>query len=461
MSESCINEIADTPYCYGQLQEQDIGNIARRVADLRATGALTHEVLGRIRKYFRIKSIYHSNAIEGNQLDLGETQLVVQQGLTITGKPLKDQAEARNLSDAISYLEDLAGNPEKPITETDVRQIHQLVLKTIDDENAGVYRTVAVEISGSEFKPPAPESVSPNMKQFGEWLAEASVPVAGVGSIEGLINAAVAHSWFVYIHPFVDGNGRVARLLMNLILMRYGYPIAIITKEDRMRYYDALEESQSSDLSSFIALLMECLHESLEEYEEAAKEQAERVEWASALAERLGAREHRRFSNEYEVWKAAMDLLKSYFRQTAEMIDNAILVGNAYFKEFGVLEFEKYMSLRQGDSAKRTWFFRIDFRSGDAAARYLFFFNFPSYVLKSECSDVTLRVAREHPPGSYNYQRLDELDTTTIPTVLEIGYLPKEEKYIVRVDLQRSRKEKLERMGQRFFEEIVRLHFPE
>src|SRR5712692_5158290 len=103
--------------------------------------------------------------MEGNMLDVGETRLVVEQGLTLTGKPLKDQAEAKNLSEAIDFLEELARDTSRAISEADIRQLHFLVLKNIREADAGKYRTVAVEISGSQYKPPAPESIAAEMQQ--------------------------------------------------------------------------------------------------------------------------------------------------------------------------------------------------------------------------------------------------------------------------------------------------------
>ena len=274
-----MNPIAGTSYEVESTQLGSTRSIAARVETMRATGALSPEVLNKLRKYFRIKNIYHSNAIEGNSLDVGETRLVVEQGLTLTGKPLKDQAEAKNLSAALDFLEELAGNPERPITESDVRQIHFLVLTGIDGANAGKYRTVPVEIGGPQFKPTGPEFVPSEMKLFGDWLQEASVPGTAFAPEEAILAASAAHTWFVTVHPFIDGNGRVARLLMNLMLMRFGFPIAVISRDDRLRYYDALEISQSSDLTAFVALVSECLEESLEEYEAAADEQGEAIEW--------------------------------------------------------------------------------------------------------------------------------------------------------------------------------------
>ena len=120
---------------------------------MRKVGKLSPQVLGRIQRYFKIKGIYHSNAIEGNSLSIGETRLVVEMGMTIAGKTLKDQAEAKNLSAALDFMVEIAVSQDSPILVGDLRQIHALILKDID-ASAGRYRTSEVKISGSEFKPP-------------------------------------------------------------------------------------------------------------------------------------------------------------------------------------------------------------------------------------------------------------------------------------------------------------------
>lgn len=453
-----MKEIEGTSYCYDEAIVPAITSVADRVSEMRAAGRLTSDVLHTIRKYFRIKNIYHSNAIEGNKLDVGETRQVVELGLTITGKPLKDQAEARNLAEAVDYLEELAASPANPIRERDVRLIHALVLKGVDEENAGKYRTVPVEISGSAFKPPGPESVPAEMEELARWLQTASVPGDRFASSDGLLNAAVAHTWLVMIHPFVDGNGRVARLLMNLLLMRFGYPIAIITREDRLRYYDTLEMAQASDLTGLLGLLTECLHESLEEYEHAAAEHRQRVEWARSLAERFGAAEKTRAQNEYEVWRSAFELLKSYFRQTVDLLDQSADAGRVYFKDFGTIELEKFLSLRQGETVKRTWYFRVDFQSGDKAARYLFYFGYATPLLRSK-HDVTLFISREEPPGSMYYRRLDQLTAPNVPSLAEIGYLSSEERFVARYRSGPLRTARIEEIGRQFLEDVVQKHF--
>ena len=451
-------DLEGTPYSVDGSQVSRLMELVERVQQMRAGGRLSPEVLHRIRKFFRIKSIYHSNAIEGNLLDVGETRQVVELGMTLTGKPLKDQAEARNLAHALDFLEELVSDPTIAIGEAEVRQIHQLVLQGIDDDNAGQYRKVPVEISGSAYLPPGPESVAAQMEDMGSWLREISVPHEAQASLEGLLGAAAAHTWLATIHPFIDGNGRVARMLMNLILMRYTFPIAIITKEDRLRYYDALEASQATDLTSFVELVGETIHESLEEYELAAQEQRQQQEWATSLATRFTAPERTRAENEYEIWRAAMDLLRSYVRQTAEMIDTSAMLARIYFKDFGELPFEKYLSLRAGESAKRTWFFRVDFVRGDDAARYLFFFGAPSGPMRAAC-DVTLHVAREDPPGSFHYERLATLTAQNLPDLFEVGYNVSAEAFVSSQRGEPRAGQKVESIGRAFFEDVIKKHF--
>lgn len=449
-------DVLGTPYSYEKAQQEQLEQLSSRVRAMRDTGRLSPQVLANLRRYFRTKNIYHSNAIEGNLLDIGETRLVVEMGLTISGKPLKDQAEAKNLAEALDFLEELATQTGRPILESDIRQLHHLVLKGINDDNAGRYRTAAVEISGSAYKPPSPESVGPEMRQLGAWLESASVPGPELMSVDGFVTAVAAHTWFVTIHPFIDGNGRVGRLLLNLVLMRFGFPIAIVSREDRARYYDALEESHSSDLSPLISLILECLNESVEEYEAAVTEHRVQQEWAQSIANTFTSGERTKASNEYEVWKSAMDLMRGYFRQTAFMLDEAAELGRVYFKEFGHLEFEKYVSLRVGRSAKQTWFFRIDLRSGERAARYLFFVGSPSYALRSQC-DVTIHVAREEAP--FHFERLENISAPNCPSLLEVGYKPTEETFVARLKGDIIVTGKIENIGRNFIEEVVKMHF--
>ncbi|MBI5562600.1 MAG: Fic family protein [Deltaproteobacteria bacterium] len=451
-------EVEGSLYSYEDNILPRVEPIADRVYALRSAGALTSDVLYRLRQYFKIKNIYNSNAIEGNLLDIGETRQVVEVGLTISGKSLKDQAEAKNLAAAVDFLEELVRDVSRPIMESDIRQIHGLILKGIDDDNAGRYRTEPVEISGSSYKPPGPEKVPGDMASLGSWLSVKSCPGDRFSTVDGMLNAAAAHAWLVYVHPFKDGNGRTARLLMNLFLMRYGFPIAVVLREDRLRYYEALEISQSSDLTPFIDLISECVVESLDEYEAAAREHRETVEWARSLAQRFSEQELRRVSNHYEIWKNAMELSKSYMRDAAMLIDGSASLARVYFKDFGTLDFEKYLSLRQAESAKKTWFFRMDFCRGERSVRYLFFFGYRSHILRDRCH-VTLHIAREEPQGSYHFERLANLNQTNAPNLAEVGYDSKAERFVARLKSDQTKTGKIEELGRTFFEDVMRLHF--
>ncbi len=244
---------------------------------------------------------------------------------------------------------------------------------------------------------------------------------------------------------------------MNLVLMRFGIPIAIIAREDRMRYYDTLEQAQGSDLSGFVALLRECVEESLEEWEEAAKEQKARERKIKSLREKMGEKERIKSANQFEIWQSAMDLLMGYIQQFAkDMSDDPTT--QIRFREFGELDFEKYLFLKKRVSAKRTWFFRTFFESGDRKAGYLFFFGFPSRVLREHC-DVTLWVSREEPAGSFHYERLDYIHTPNVPDLREIGYSAKGEYFIARYWKDQTRVEKIDRIGTSFFEDVIQKHF--
>jgi Fic family protein len=198
-----------------------------------------------------IEYTYESNRIEGNTLTLRETDLVINKGLTVAGKSMREHLEAINHYEAILYIRDLATR-QIALDEREIRSIHALVLRGIDRDNAGKYRTVPVLISGSRHTPPQPWQVPKLMEDLGLWLAH------DAPALHPVIRAGEAHERLVTIHPFIDGNGRTARLAMNLILLAAGYPVANIpgNTDSRMAYYGALEKSNlEGDKSDFLALI--------------------------------------------------------------------------------------------------------------------------------------------------------------------------------------------------------------
>lgn len=199
---------------------------------------------------------YNSNAIEGNTLTLMETKVVLE-GITVGGKSLREHFEAINHRDAILYVEELVQQREA-LSEWQIRNIHQLILKNIDEQLAGRYRTLNVLISGATHTPPDHLLVPEQMSRFIAAIDD------GVHPVE---RAARIHVDFVGIHPFVDGNGRTSRLLMNLELMKAGFPPVVIPVEQRLRYYQALDLAHvSGDYQPFIQLVVEVVERSFQPY---------------------------------------------------------------------------------------------------------------------------------------------------------------------------------------------------
>lgn len=202
---------------------------------------------------------YHSNAIEGNTLTINETKVVLE-GITVGGKTIREHLEVINHSEAIRYVEDIVHN-EEPFSERQIRNLHRLVLKGIHDDHAGVYRNQQVFISGAVHTSPPPIKILEKMKELMDWYeGEAQ-------SLHPIIRGAMLHVIFVGIHPFIDGNGRTSRLLLNLELMKSGYPPVIIRVENRLAYYNALDKAHTTaDYADFIELVAKEVEASLDLY---------------------------------------------------------------------------------------------------------------------------------------------------------------------------------------------------
>ncbi|MFQ6014342.1 MAG: Fic family protein [Anaerolineae bacterium] len=244
--------------------------LAQRLADkkerLDALRPLPQAAVARLREQLIIEWIYNSNAIEGSTLTLRETQLILEMGLTIGGKSLREHFEVTNHKEAIDYVEVLAAGDE-PITPFHVRQIHRLVLTKIDDANAGQYRQLPVRIVGTTHQPPDSWEVPRLMQEWGNWL------VGEAGSSHPVARAAMAHHRLVSIHPFIDGNGRTARLVMNLLLMRDGYPPTIIERINRRQYYGVLARADKGVMAPLVNFVGRAVERSLTLYLEACTSQ--------------------------------------------------------------------------------------------------------------------------------------------------------------------------------------------
>ena len=208
-------------------------------------------------KWFSLELTYTSNALEGNTLTRQETAVVLEKGITIGKKTLREHLEVINHEKAINFIGALVH--DKCISESQLLDLHALVLNGIDNPNAGRYRDVPVRISGSATILPAPRKVPKLMEDFFKDVVN--------GDKHPVTRAALTHYELVTIHPFIDGNGRSARLLMNLVLMQHGYPPAIIRTQDRLRYLQLLEQAQTQDLTEpFLQFIYSSVSRSLDIY---------------------------------------------------------------------------------------------------------------------------------------------------------------------------------------------------
>lgn len=216
----------------------------------------------RVTQALELEYTFESNKIEGNTLTLKETDLIVNEGLTISGKSMREHLEAINHQEAIAYIKELMDR-NNSIIEREILCIHNLILRGIYPEDAGKYRKVQVMIKGSSHMPPQPFIVAKEMEELFIWYQ------TNKNNLHPVILAAEMHERLVTIHPFIDGNGRTSRLLMNLILLQHGYVIANIkgTHESRMSYYNALEACQvENNKEHFLLFIAQTEKECLERY---------------------------------------------------------------------------------------------------------------------------------------------------------------------------------------------------
>ena len=236
------------------------------------------DLVTNLREWFKIELTYTSNAIEGNTLSRAETALVVEKGVTVDGKTLQEHLEAVNHAQAFDWVMQRIDTTKQDITESTILELHQLILQKIVDNQAGRYRTVPVRIAGSTVIMPNAMKVPELMGEYISWLQKSTD--------HPLTLAVDAHFKLVSIHPYVDGNGRTARLLMNLLLMQAGYPPAIIRKEERKQYIASIEKAQlGGSLAAYYSLMYEAVDRSLDIYLEAleSKEQEKVLEKKNVL----------------------------------------------------------------------------------------------------------------------------------------------------------------------------------
>jgi Fic family protein len=237
----------------------DFSHLDRLKNTLDTYRPLPIEIVNNLHEDLVLRWTFNSNAIEGNTFTLQETKVALE-GITVGGKSLREHFETINHKEAILYVEELVQTGQL-LNENDIRLIHSLILKNIDDKSAGTYRNINVLISGAQHKPPLSINVPSLMQEFVAWYKKEHT------NLHPVELAARVHVDFVGIHPFIDGNGRTSRLLMNLELIKHGFPPAVIEVKDRLEYYKALDIAHTTqNYEPFFELISKVVQESFEPY---------------------------------------------------------------------------------------------------------------------------------------------------------------------------------------------------
>ena len=317
--------------------------LQERVDLLRVQGQFSEQTL---RAYFgdtRFRQIAESNAIEGSTLNVGETELAVSKGITITGHDPAYSRDAVNLSRALERMVELAAD-KSPTDLQQVKELHELILG--DVPGAGLLRTQPVRISGSEHRPPRSwHEVMSEMEDWNEWSRRNDRGQA-------LLRAIVLKTWLTHIHPFSDGNGRTSRAVMNLELIRAGFPSIIIRRTDRPRYYEALAES---DLGGDLGPISELIFARAEDALRDLIRNATRHEGFDIAQAKLRKAQ----KQQVDIWNDAVRLLLTLLDGALDAVFGEI--GKVSTRRYGdELRLEDYVTLLSGTPVSRSWLYRMD-----------------------------------------------------------------------------------------------------
>jgi Fic family protein len=246
------------------LQEEKYQRILDKKKQLDAVRPLPKTAVQKLKHEFELEWTYNSNAIEGNTLSLQETRLIIEEGITIGNKSMREHFEAINHKKAIDYVETLSKEKTK-MRERDILQIHNLIMTNLNVRERGQYRISNVYIAKANFIPVDSMQIPAEMLDFYDYINK------NPEKLNPVELSAMAHFKLVHIHPFVDGNGRVARLVMNLMLMKHGFPIVVVLKSDRKMYYQRLRIADKGNVKPFVEFISKAVERSLGIYLRALK----------------------------------------------------------------------------------------------------------------------------------------------------------------------------------------------
>lgn len=379
------------------------------IAEINSRRPLPTGVVEKIQSDVLADRVHSSAVTEGNRLSRRETLVVLSTGLIEAGSR-KDALEVRNLASAIMEVEE-ALRSAAPLNSHLVRQLHQLVLQDLDNTNAGRFRTADVAISGAKMQPPSHIEVQPLLDAaFAEYEHIR-------GSVHPVQQAAWLHWVLTRIHPFQDGNGRIARLVQDHVLLRNWYVPAPLRGEDRETgaYYSALESADIADGDALVELVAKNTLRMADRYRSILSEYREKTDWLASIAkvanEKVRQTSHRRF---LMVQRSGINL-KNEFVTLASQLQSSIEGLSCHVRDYGGLDFDKYKDIEEYGSAKQTWLFGIQFRVEDVTLKYIFWYGShhrkPLDPFANPPASAALLVSAQE---GGTYETLDELGETRV-----------------------------------------------
>ncbi|PKO37284.1 MAG: Fic family protein [Betaproteobacteria bacterium HGW-Betaproteobacteria-6] len=389
-----------------------IEEVEESINEIDAQRPLAAHILDKLQKEILYDRVHASAVIEGNRLSRRETIVVLSSGIVEAGSR-KDQQEVINLADCCAYLQDSL-DAKADLSIHLIKELHQKLLANIDQNNAGRFRSVDVAITGAKITPPSHLDVP--------HLVEVIVDQANKNGQHPLQKAAWLHWAFARVHPFSDGNGRIARLLQDYLLLRDRYVPATVQPEDRERnYYDALEQADLGDGLAFLEIVAKNTLRTAERYLAIIREEKARNDWiksiAKAASEKVKQSEHRRFL----ALQRAYDSIKLEFSNLCGELSHQL--GDVFigFRDYGSLDYDKYQDLKSKGRASRTWLFGMHIKYGELDQRFIFWYAVhyagSGDTRPFENGTITLLVSIQDSAGGY--RKLDEIDEDRI-TLREI-----------------------------------------
>ncbi|WP_333662050.1 Fic family protein [Acinetobacter sp.] len=339
--------------------------VAESMKEIDEQRPLPPHIVAKLQEEILFDRVHASAVIEGNKLSRRETIVVLSNGVLEAGSR-KDQQEVINLADACIYLQDCLDDHQE-LSVSLIKELHQKLLMKLDDVNAGIFRSVDVAISGAKISPPTHMDV--------DSLIRKVIEVEKNSELHPIHKAAWIHWAIARIHPFVDGNGRIARLIQDFILLKYRYVPASVQPEDREKnYYDALEKADIGDGEDLLEIIAKNVLRMSQRYLSIIRDEKSRSSWikniAKAASEKVRQTDHRTFL----ITQKIFDTLKLEFSNVCNELNTELSDMYIGFKDYGSIDFDKYQQLKSRGRATKTWFFGIRFAYGEVEQRFIFWF---------------------------------------------------------------------------------------